>query len=553
MAISPNTILYLLKSPIELDNLNQLTFANKQAQESYFLSLPKLEVDKITYQRKDSVIRFPAHIDSIIEYNYVMYQNSNYTNKWFYAFIEHMEYVSDTCTLITIKTDVYQTWMFDIQIKRSFVIREHTNNDTVGRNTVYEGLETGEFIINTNGSHQFSYLNSDIQSGESTGENLPDEQLYVIGVTRDPTNNMDKIYGYEARGLFSGVKYYVAENATNMITLLKAYAAGGYSDDVVSLFVAPAGLCILSHSDFNSHTYSPHAGETYTYSISDCKEFAPSYFSLNYMQFDKPTSIKGYTPRNKKLLTGEFCYIYATNFVGSAVKYNYEYFTNAPKFMLSGVLCPGCSIEMTPDEYQGFQYDRTTLGTFALPAGKLPVCNWNSDQYTNWLAQNGVNRALSYVTSAGSIVVGGALVATGAGSLVGAGMIAGGIGGIVNQAASDHQHSFAPNANNGSLNSSDINYSHSRCFGIYDMCVKEEFARKIDSIFDAVGYKTNEMKIPNVTGRRNWNYVQTRDVAITGNVPQEDLQEIKDMFNNGVTFWHNPATFLDYSQSNGII
>ena len=25
---------------------------------------------------------------------------------------------------------------------------------------------------------------------------------------------------------------------------------------------------------------------------------------------------------------------------------------------------------------------------------------------------------------------------------------------------------------------------------------------------------------------------------------------IKDMFNNGVTFWHKPSTFLDYSQNN---
>lgn len=36
----------------------------------------------------------------------------------------------------------------------------------------------------------------------------------------------------------------------------------------------------------------------------------------------------------------------------------------------------------------------------------------------------------------------------------------------------------------------------------------------------------------------------------TSNVPQEDLQEFKAIFNNGVTLWHNPATFLDYSQNN---
>ena len=50
MAISPDTELYLLKSPIELDNLNQLTFASVTAQTEYFLSLPKLEGLRFSYK-----------------------------------------------------------------------------------------------------------------------------------------------------------------------------------------------------------------------------------------------------------------------------------------------------------------------------------------------------------------------------------------------------------------------------------------------------------------------------------------------------------------------
>jgi hypothetical protein len=85
------------------------------------------------------------------------------------------------------------------------------------------------------------------------------------------------------------------------------------------------------------------------------------------------------------------------------------------------------------------------------------------------------------------------------------------------------------------------------------MSIRREYAIKIDRIFDSIGYKTNEMKIPNITGRRNWNYVETQSVAILGSIPQNDLQRIKDMFNSGITFWHNPTTFLDYSQNNDII
>lgn len=124
MAITPNTCLRLLKVPLAIDNKNQLTFANEQAQRQYFLSLPYVEIDEISYQRKNSVISFPGHIDDLLEYNYVMYLNENYTNKWFYAFITNMEYVTEFNTKIYITTDVFQTWQFDYSFKQSFIERE---------------------------------------------------------------------------------------------------------------------------------------------------------------------------------------------------------------------------------------------------------------------------------------------------------------------------------------------------------------------------------------------------------------------------------------------
>lgn len=242
MAVTPNTILRLLKSPIELDNLNQLTFANKEAQTNYFLTLPYIEVNNCTYQRKDSIIRFPAHIDSILEYNYVMYKNSNYSDKWFYAFIDEMTYYSDNTTYIKISTDVYQTWQFDIEVKRSFVVREHTNNDTIGANIVPENIETGEYVVTE--SHPFSYLRDTV----NTGDDVPNEHVLVIGVTRDPRyNDFPKIFGESMRGTYSGAKYFAVENAESMNNLLKTFANKGYIDDVISIFIAPIALVVLKN------------------------------------------------------------------------------------------------------------------------------------------------------------------------------------------------------------------------------------------------------------------------------------------------------------------
>ena len=130
MVITPQTNIRLLKCPLEADNLNQLDFASVEEQSAYFLSLPSLELEDATYQRKDGLIRYSGSFDSIINYNYVMYQNEAYSDKWFYAFITNIEYVNDKTTNIYIKTDVFQTWQFNLNYLPTFIEREHVSDDT---------------------------------------------------------------------------------------------------------------------------------------------------------------------------------------------------------------------------------------------------------------------------------------------------------------------------------------------------------------------------------------------------------------------------------------
>ena len=110
------TDIRLVKVPIEIDNKNQLTFSSTNTQFNYFDSLEHIELDDSSYQRKDNTIRYPGHIDDLIGYNYCMYKNTGYSNKWFYAFIIDMRYTTDEMTLSVIKTDVWQTWQFDLEI-----------------------------------------------------------------------------------------------------------------------------------------------------------------------------------------------------------------------------------------------------------------------------------------------------------------------------------------------------------------------------------------------------------------------------------------------------
>lgn len=68
-----------------------------------------------------------GNIEDLITYNYCMYQNEQFSDKWFYAFITGMRYVNHNMTEISLLTDVFQTWQFDLDFKASFIEREMCN------------------------------------------------------------------------------------------------------------------------------------------------------------------------------------------------------------------------------------------------------------------------------------------------------------------------------------------------------------------------------------------------------------------------------------------
>ena len=116
-----------------------------------------------------------------------------------------------------------------------------------------------------------------------------------------------------------------------------------------------------------------------------------------------------------------------------------------------------------------------------------------------------------------------------------------------------YERSKRPLQAHGGANTGDFTYSNRTSFYLYKKSIKEEYARVIDDYFSMYGYKVNSVKVPNITGRTNWNYVKTIGCNFTGDIPQEDIEKIRNLFNNGITFWHNEQNFLNYSASNGII
>ena len=534
------TDIRLVKVPIEIDNKNQLNFSSATTQYNYFNSCDYIELENSSYQRKDNIVRYPGHIDDLIGYNYCMYKNSSYSNKWFYAFISDMQYINDSMTLVSIKTDVWQTWQFDIDIKKCFVEREHVNDDTIGAHTIPEGLETGDYIIEE-------------QSNSSSSTNFHVVLATTYDVIANITGNTVSYAQHKYNGINSGCYLYIVHEDTtySFLTLALGNAqADSKADGIVGIYMLPDSLLGVNSSTVWDYLYLTNDGWSTTGGgLAYCahKQIPDSNVSvlMETINVNKPyTTINGYTPKNNKLFVMPYKYLSVDNNSGNVSNLSYEYFSgnSTAQFKIYGDITPGGSIRLIPQNYK----NQTENNSEGLTSGKYPIGSFSNDLYTNWLTQNAVNIPLKIT---GSIISAGAGVVTG--NPIG---VASGILGIASTIGEIYEHSLTPPQVEGNVNSGDVTFSSGLLkFTFYKMSIKAEMARVLDDFFSMFGYKVNSVKIPNITGRTNWNYVKTIDCNIHGYIPQKDCIEIKNMFNAGVTFWHNPSTFLDYSQSNTIV
>lgn len=530
ISVTPQGQIYLCKTPLENDYKNQLTFANLTSQMTYFNSTIQKTFDNYTYVKKDNIIKVGCNIDEIIKCNYLFYKNTGFTDKYYFCFITNMEYVNENCTAISFQTDVFQTWQHDIVYKKCFVEREHVSDDSIGLHTIPENVETGEPIAQSVSTMDYGTFH------------------VCVAVSEDILRSDETTYHHNYNGVVSGLTYIALQSSSDVNYFIFRYNQSAKIDAIVSLFMIP-------------DDYLPAGGwSTDSTGLVHYKYISEksTSFEIGTLDLLKPSILGegniGYTPKNKKLLTFPYCYILADNNAGANAIYRYEDFTapdgataNTIRFKCVGTINSGCSIKYIPINYKNIDknYNESINGA------KLPLGGWINDVYTNWLRQNGLNIAISTAGSVLQIVGGIGLTGTGAGGVAGAGQIASGITSIASTISQVYQHSLIPNQAEGNINSSDIMFSEDKSgLSLYQMSLKIEYLKVIDSFFSMFGYKVNSVKTPNITGRPNWNYVKTIDCNFDGDIPQQDLDVIRSMFNKGVTLWHHATTMYDYSQAN---
>lgn len=504
MQIAPNTIIRLLKNvPLDNSYTNTINFNDVGAQSSYFSGLSKHTLSNYTYQRKEMVLKVNVKADDCLDCNYLMYQNTSFGNKWFYAFIVNTEYISNETTAITFEIDVMQTWYFDYTLLPSFVEREHSVTDNVGDNLVPENLELGEYRYTDLGL---------------TG--LFQMPQIVVASTFD--KNFNPAVGGMYGGVYSGLCYNVFSSYTTCNDFLIQATDKNLSDGIVSIFMLPIAFC------------------------SDFQETMPLAF--NVARDKKVDSIGGYIPKNKKLLTYPYNLLYVTNNEGMCANYRYEFFTSSQcNFDVSGVMCCTPEVMMTPKNYKGVPLnynEKLTIGSF-------PQCAYSIDSYRAFIAQNSMSLPMDIAMGAIQTAAGvGAMSLSG--GVIGGGQVVGGLSNISSKLTQVYEASTQPPQAKGNT-SSFINMANEiKGFQFYHVQISREFALIIDDYFNMFGYATNRVKKPNTNSRPHWNYVKTINCNLKGSVPANDIAKIKSVYDRGVTFWKNGLNLGNYNLINNV-
>lgn len=493
-----------------------------------------------------SIIQPNKSIDIACKYedaifaNYMAFINPKYGNKWFFAWITNVELRNPNTTRITFQVDVFSTWYSRFNLNQAFIEREHVSDDTIGKHTIPEGLETGEYTI----------------KDETESADLIDVCPVVCATVDPELNNVYSSYSgnrYEALGyyIFKGslmTTYDGGDQADAIDAFISKLNQNDKIDAIVSIFMAPKKLVgwtgdgtwtIFSggYSYRNALDVFDHTSPIYT----DYDK--PIYFSD--ITKAMPTTFGSYTPKNNKMYVFPYSFMNLTNNNGANGVYRYEDFsTTTPSFELSGTIAPSCSIRAVPKNYKG----RTKDYNSGVMAGKYPICSWINDIYTNWLTQQAANIGLDTAKNVGAIV-GGAITGNVAPLL-------GGLTGIASTLASVYQHSLIPPQAEGNVNGGDVCASNKKnTFTLQNMQVREEMARVIDAYFSRFGYKVNEVKTPSLTSRTKFNFIKIGglDELVSGNIPALDLEEINRVFRKGVTIFHSYNDIGNYTISNPIV
>lgn len=566
MYIAPNsTIVFCRNVPFDRGHTHTVRFNSKDEQYAEIYNCRKgspstsYVLSAQSYQRYDkNTLRVQIVADNLYDCNYLMFQNTSFGDKWFYAFIDDVEYINNITSEVRYTIDVMQTYIFpyDYTLKECFIEREHIYQDAIGKSLTPESIDTGEIIVHGDGKHNFlktrmytvimytPNYNKDndgfrwvaLAGGIPVPTSTPQNDQYIAGIRNQ--------YGGGIATLVIPHNSYPSDYTKIVQTC--AAMINGISGSIVGCFDI---MGEMYDDNFTTQSLVKH-----TFSTSEAQNFVYA----NDPVPDNPQH--KYIPKNKKLFQSPFRKLIFSNGNGTNLELNWELFyeknTNGfpvANFEYIHALLPDPTTVAYPAKYRGNFLNEVDFENKCVIKDYPRQC-YTEDSYSQWAAQNA--SALT-ISTLGSII--GSLVSrpTGISNQRNANARTAGsvIGSVLDAMAQAQKARDTPDSTTIQDNSPIINLLCDR-FGYcwYDVGVTGEMAEIIDNYFSMYGYAVNTVKKPNIIGdqrRSIWNYIKMGDCVMDSNkLPASAEEEISNIYKNGITFWENMTQVGNYSLNN---
>lgn len=553
MYITPNSNIRLLSNiPCDPNYEHTLYFDSPTSQKNYFISKTKRNLTNYSYQRyAKGIIRVEILADNLYDVNYMMFQNTAFGNKWFYAFVDKVEYINDVTSEIYYHIDEIQTWMDSWVLNQCFIERTHTQRDRVGDSITPEPVEVGEYVYNDD----YKAI-SDFRIGDGRGViviAIADNELSLV----DPSSMYDGGQVYD--GIFNGCKLYAysvaEEHYTNINFIINSAVLEGHPDSIISIYMLPSDA--IPDQYVNTGNQLPHniKGQVKKRVLGTCG-----------------TKVGEHTVRNKKLLTYPYNFLNINNSDGANLALRYEFFKNGEaKVALMGTVTQPAQVVCVPEDYKHLNADVDNVINVdeRLTLSNYPICSWSYDAWRAWIAQNSGPLVISALSAGASL----ALSAYNPSATIGTGIIGAGgteltkttpasidfntnasiygIHQVSNILTSMYKASIAADVCKGNISSGTAMQAHGAYGFFYGrMSVNKQQAEIIDSFFDKYGYAVNKIDYPRTHNRKEWTYIKTIGCAIGGSIPADSKRSIENIFDKGITFWANPDHVGNYGYLN---
>lgn len=608
--IAPNSNIYLYNN-ILLDNSykDTLYFETISEQNNYFESTKpyKYLFTNQYYQRTNKgTLKIEKNAELIGDCNYLRFNNTREgESKWYYAFITDWEYINENVTEITYEIDDIQTYMFDVRIEDSFVVRCHSSSDGYNENVITEDINIGGDYICVD-DHAITGFQTDTlvlmstkigSAGQtpSSAEQI-DPVASIVGFPRaSSVNRLPTTVGM--------VKFQELPNnpAVNQATSwLENRQWVGVPESVIGCYYVPSVLasCVPLGASYplESGNTASLVGSTYVGSDVNLLTY-PTYFKAPNEEITD-----AYYPRNKKLYNYPYNYFTVTNLQGQEVEFKYELFYGNAVFGLTGIFLPQPTIMLYPKNYRGVEDDYDS----AITLTDFPTMPITVDGYQQWLNHNAgkmtadalnlVMTAIAGSMSAGLTPVLGtySTLMTPYGPHVPAentiarplrnarsdehftpnnvsfvygesrrkqqrisnlSNVATGVAGAI---GSFSDASRRPNGATGNSSGGGVMFALDKYqFRQHRMQIRRENAEMLDTFFDIYGYQQNKVMHINQGVRPIYTYIKTAGCNVNpltiGSANRgcnaNVLSHISEIYDNGITFWKASANPIvgDYS------